>query len=114
MDQISNQCKFLLLNRSYFNSYILGVYIAEIAEPSLRRTLGPFKDVGRSVGFLLGYTTSAFVPWRMCKLILGSLITLPAAFLILLCNETPHWLVKNSMLDNARYEVNFLSSVCPA
>ena len=39
----------------------------------------------------------------MCKLILGSLVTLPAALIILLLHETPHWLVKKGRHDNARY-----------
>ena len=36
-------------------------------------------------------------------MVLGTLITLPAAFAILLCQETPHWLVKRGMNDGARY-----------
>ena len=64
--------------------------------------MGPFSMVGVCLGFLLGYSTSAFLPWRMCKLIVGSLVTLPAALLILLFHETPHWLVKKGKLDNAR------------
>ena len=82
--------------------YIPGVYIAEIADSSSRRILSPFHTVGCSIGFLLGYTTSAFVPWRTCKIILGSVVTIPAAFLILLIHESPDWLVNKGCLDKAK------------
>ena len=79
-----------------------GLYTAETVEAPLRRILGPFQTVGNCLGFLLAYTTSAFLPWRTCKLILGSFITLPAALLIQFLHETPHWLVKKGKLDDAR------------
>ena len=81
----------------------LGLFIAEIVDASLRRILGPFHTIGYCLGYLLGYTTSAFLSWRTCKLILGSFLTLPGAILILLLHETPHWLVKKGKLDDARY-----------
>ena len=40
---------------------------------------------------------------------MGTLITLPAALTILLCHETPHWLVKMGMTDSARYETTGLA-----
>ena len=86
-----------------------GIFIAEIAHASVRRTLGPIQNIGFHIGMLLSYTTTAFLPWRMCKLILGLVVTLPAAFAILLCKETPHWLVKNGRIDEARYVGRFLS-----
>ena len=86
-----------------------GIFIAEIAHASVRRTLGPIQNIGFHIGMLLSYTTTAFLPWRMCKLILGLVVTLPAAFAILLCEETPHWLVKNGRIDEARYVGRFLS-----
>ena len=87
--------------RSLFS--ILGLFIAETVDASLRRILGPFHTIGYCLGYLLGYTTSAFLSWRTCKLILGSFLTLPGAILILLLHETPHWLVKKGKLDDARY-----------
>ena len=86
-----------------------GIFIAEIAHASVRRTLGPIQNIGFHIGLLLSYTTTAFLPWRMCKLILGLVVTLPAAFAILLCEETPHWLVKNGRIDDARYVRRLLS-----
>ena len=56
-----------------------------------------------SIGALIGYTTTALLSWRTSKLILGSLVTLPAAFILLLFHETPHWLVRKGKLDKARY-----------
>ena len=68
----------------------------------MRRFLGPTQNMGASFGFLLSYATTAFLPWRMCKLMLGLLVALPAAFAILLCEETPHWLVKKGNMEEAR------------
>ena len=81
---------------------ISGVYIAEIADKASRRILGPLNMVGTCVGFFIGYTISAFVNWRLCKLILGSTITIPAGLVTLLLHETPHWLVKNGLLEQAK------------
>ena len=92
------------MNRYYCSTYILGAYIAEIADAFWRNRLGTFQTVGLSIGFLLGYITCAYVNWRLAKLILGSLITLPAGFLMLLLHETPHWLVKSGRIEDARYE----------
>ena len=79
-----------------------GIFIAETAHASVRRFLGPTQNMGASFGFLLSYATTAFLPWRMCKLMLGLLVALPAAFAILLCEETPHWLVKKGNMEEAR------------
>ena len=81
----------------------VGIYIAETAEASLRRKLSPFHTIFQCLGSLMGYTTTAFLPWRTSKLILGSLVTLPAAFILLLFHETPHWLVGKGKLNKARY-----------
>ena len=82
---------------------ITGIYIAETAEASLRRRLSPFHLIFNCFGFLIGYATTAFLPWRTCKLILGSIVTLPSALILLLLHETPHWLVGKGKLDEARY-----------
>ena len=87
-----------------------GVFIAETADPSLRRILVPFNSISYSLGHLLAYTTSAFLSWRTSKLLLGSFITLPGAILILLVHETPHWLVKQCKLDEARYKLHIYLS----
>ena len=86
-----------------------GIFIAEIAHASVRRNLGPFQSIGSSFGIFLSYTATTFLPWRMCKLILGLAVILPAAFAILLCEETPHWLVNKGRIDEARYVGRFLS-----
>jgi len=88
-----------------------GIFIAEIAHASVRRTLGPFQNIGALFGMLLSYTTTAFLPWRMCKLIFSVVVILPAAFTILLFEETPHWLVKKGRIDEARYVENFCPSL---
>ena len=76
----------------------------------MRSILGSFQNIAVSFGFLLSYTTTAFVPWRMYKLIFSVVVILPAAFAILLFEETPHWLVKKGRIDEARYVENF----CPS
>ena len=81
---------------------IAGVYIAEITDSSSRRILSPFSMIGTCFGFFIGYTTSAFLSWKTCKIILGSVVTIPAALIILLIHETPHWLVKKGLLDKAK------------
>ena len=87
----------------FMDLIIVGIYIAETAEASLRRKLVPFHSIFQCIGFLVGYVTTAFLPWRVSYLILGSLVTLPAAFLPLLLHETPHWLIGKGRLDEARY-----------
>ena len=86
-----------------------GIFIAETSHASVRRILGSFQNIGVSFGCLLSYTTTAFLPWRMCKLIVSLVVILPSAFAILLCEETPHWLVKKGRIDQARYVGRFLS-----
>ena len=79
-----------------------GVYIAEISDSSSRRLLSPLHTIGQCFGFLLGCILSAFLTWRTSKLILGSTFTLPSALIVLLLHETPYWLVKKGLLDEAR------------
>ena len=69
----------------------------------MRRFLGPFQTIGVSLGGLLTYTITAFLPWRISKVILSLVVCLPAAFAILLCEETPHWLVKRGRINEAKY-----------
>ena len=71
----------------------------------MRRFLGPFQAIGASLGGLITYTITAFLPWRLSKLILSLVVCLPAAFAILLCKETPHWLVKMGRINEARYVI---------
>ena len=80
----------------------IGIYIAETSHPSLRRLLCPLVTISMCLGFLLGYTTCAWVSWRSCNLILATMVTLPASISILFCKETPHWLVKKHFSDKAR------------
>ena len=97
-----------LIHSHIQHPYFTGVFIAETAHPSMRRFLGPFQAIGASLGGLLTYTITAFLPWRLSKLILSLAICLPAAFVILLCEETPHWLVKKGRIDEARYVTLFV------
>ena len=78
-----------------FLCYIYCVYIVNMK----MATENPSKNS------LTGYTSTAFLPWRMSRLILGSLVTLPAAILVLFFHETPHWLAKKGKLGEARYKV---------
>ena len=100
--------KLHINNLASFICKFAGIFIAETSHASVRRILGPFQNIGASFGALLSYTTTAFLPWRMCKLILALVVCLPAAFAILLCEETPHWLVKKGRIDEARYLARFL------
>ena len=79
-----------------------GIFIAETAHPSIRRILGPFQSIGGAIGLVLVYTMTGFLPWRLCKLIVGLGVALPAAFAIVLCKESPYWLVKKGRIDEAR------------
>ena len=88
------------------HNVFLGVYIAETAQASMRHILGPCQTVAACLGFLFGYTSGVYASWRTCKLILGTVITLPASIAVLLCKETPHWLVKKDMLHEARYNIS--------
>ena len=94
--------EFMIIGNKDQQHIFVGLYIAETAEASMRRKLGPFHSVFQCLGDLIGYTCGAFLHWRTCKLILGSLVTLPAALILLLFHETPHWLVGKGKLGEAK------------
>ena len=94
---------FSINNLESFTFQFTGIFIAETSHASVRRMLGPFQIIGLSFGELLSYMLPAFLPWRLSKLILSQVVCLPATFAILLCEETPHWLVKKGRLDEAEY-----------
>ena len=93
---------YIISSQVWIKCPFSGVFIAEIAHPSVRHIIGPFQIICCNFGVLFFYAMTAFLPWRMCKLIGGLGLALPAAFAILLCKETPHWLVKKGRIDEAR------------
>ena len=100
---VGNMKLFSTNNLENFTILFIGIFIAETAHASMRRMLGPFQIIGLSFGELLSYMLPAFLPWRLSKLILSQVVCLPATFAILLCEETPHWLVKKGRIDDAEY-----------
>ena len=92
-----------MYNVETFTLQSTGIFIAEIAHASVRHMLGPFQIIGVSFGELISYVLPAFLSWRLSKLILSQVVCLPATFAILLCEETPHWLVKKGRIDEAEY-----------
>ena len=80
-----------------------GIFIAETVHASVRHIFGPFQSIGGALGNFLVYTMTGFLPWRLCKLVVGLGVALPAAFAVVLCKESPYWLVKKGRMDEARY-----------
>ncbi|KAJ7944280.1 Sugar transporter ERD6-like [Quillaja saponaria] len=79
-------------------SYVVPVYIAEIAPRNLRGGLGSVNQLSVTIGIMLAYLLGLFVPWRMLAVIgvLPCTILIPGLFFI---PESPRWLAKMGMTE---------------
>lgn len=80
-------------------SYVVPVYIAEIAPQNLRGALGSVNQLSVTIGILLSYLLGLFVEWRVLAVlgILPCLLLIPGLFFI---PESPRWLAKMGMTDD--------------
>ncbi|PIA55756.1 hypothetical protein AQUCO_00700225v1 [Aquilegia coerulea] len=80
-------------------SYTVPVYIAEIAPPSMRGSLGSVNQLSVTIGIFLAYFLGLIFPWRVLAVlgILPCTILIPGLFFI---PESPRWLAKMGMTDD--------------
>ncbi|KAH6823528.1 Major facilitator superfamily protein [Perilla frutescens var. hirtella] len=80
-------------------SYVVPVYIAEIAPQNLRGGLGSVNQLSVTIGILLSYLLGLFVDWRLLAVLgtLPCLILIPGLFFI---PESPRWLAKMGMTED--------------
>jgi SP family sugar porter-like MFS transporter len=80
-------------------SYVVPVYIAEIAPQNMRGALGAVNQLSVTIGILLAYTLGMFVPWRILAVlgILPCSILIPGLFFI---PESPRWLAKMGKMED--------------
>ncbi|KAL8026702.1 hypothetical protein ABFX02_14G046100 [Erythranthe guttata] len=80
-------------------SYVVPVYIAEIAPQNLRGALGSVNQLSVTIGIMLSYLLGLFVSWRILAIlgILPCLILIPGLFFI---PESPRWLAKMGMTED--------------
>ncbi|XP_050366456.1 sugar transporter ERD6-like 6 [Argentina anserina] len=80
-------------------SYVVPVYIAEIAPQNLRGALGSVNQLSVTIGILLAYLLGLFVQWRYLAVlgILPCTILIPGLFFI---PESPRWLAKMGMTED--------------
>ncbi|TKY55824.1 Sugar transporter ERD6 6 [Spatholobus suberectus] len=79
-------------------SYVVPVYIAEIAPQDMRGGLGSVNQLSVTIGILLAYVLGLFVNWRVLAIlgILPCTVLIPGLFFI---PESPRWLAKMGMTD---------------
>ncbi|KAL2577105.1 hypothetical protein AAZV13_16G112700 [Glycine max] len=79
-------------------SYVVPVYIAEIAPQNLRGGLGSVNQLSVTIGIMLAYLLGLFVNWRVLAIlgILPCTVLIPGLFFI---PESPRWLAKMGMID---------------
>lgn len=80
-------------------SYVVPVYIAEIAPQNMRGSLGSVNQLSVTIGIMISYLLGLFVSWRVLAVlgILPCLILIPGLFFI---PESPRWLAKMGMTDD--------------
>ncbi|XP_028781598.1 sugar transporter ERD6-like 6 [Neltuma alba] len=79
-------------------SYVVPVYIAEIAPQNMRGSLGSVNQLSITIGIMLAYLLGLFVNWETLA-VLGALpctILIPGLFFI---PESPRWLAKMGMTE---------------
>ncbi|XP_078168232.1 sugar transporter ERD6-like 4 isoform X2 [Carex rostrata] len=88
-------------------SYTVPVYIAEISPQNMRGALGSVNQLSVTIGILLVYVLGMFVPWRVLAVIgiLPCTILIPGLFFI---PESPRWLAKMGMLEDAELSLQVL------
>ncbi|KAF6166674.1 hypothetical protein GIB67_005536 [Kingdonia uniflora] len=84
-------------------SYTVPVYIAEIAPPNMRGSLGSVNQLSVTIGIMLAYLLGLFFHWRVLAVIgiLPCTILIPGLFFI---PESPRWLAKMGM--NEEFEAS--------
>ncbi|KAJ3704312.1 hypothetical protein LUZ61_008017 [Rhynchospora tenuis] len=88
-------------------SYVVPVYIAEIAPQNMRGALGSVNQLSVTIGILLAYVLGMFVPWRVLAVIgiLPCTILIPGLFFI---PESPRWLAKMGLFEDAELSLQVL------
>ncbi|KAK9036324.1 hypothetical protein V6N11_078330 [Hibiscus sabdariffa] len=88
-------------------SYTVPVYIAEIAPQNMRGSLGSVNQLSVTIGIMLAYLLGLFTNWRVLAVlgILPCLILIPGLFFI---PESPRWLAKMGMMDEAESSLQVL------
>ncbi|KAK8693079.1 hypothetical protein V6N13_070676 [Hibiscus sabdariffa] len=83
------------------------VYIAEIAPQNMRGSLGSVNQLSVTIGIMLAYLLGLFTNWRVLAVlgILPCLILIPGLFFI---PESPRWLAKMGMMDEAESSLQVL------
>ncbi|PHH82954.1 hypothetical protein CDD82_4172 [Ophiocordyceps australis] len=90
-------------------SFVIPLYLAELAPPSHRGKLVTtnvlFITMGQMIAYITGWALGTFAPsksgWRW-MVGLGALPAVLQAFILILMPETPRWLVKAGRIDAAR------------
>ncbi|KAK7273407.1 hypothetical protein RIF29_14456 [Crotalaria pallida] len=79
-------------------SYVVPVYIAEIAPQNMRGSLGSVNQLSVTIGIMLAYLLGLFVNWRVLAIlgVLPCTVLIPGLFFI---PESPRWLAKMGMTD---------------
>ncbi|MED6210610.1 hypothetical protein PIB30_065761 [Stylosanthes scabra] len=79
-------------------SYVVPVYIAEIAPQNMRGSLGSVNQLSVTIGIMLAYLLGLLVNWRVLAIlgILPCTVLIPGLFFI---PESPRWLAKMGMTD---------------
>ncbi|XP_004509267.1 sugar transporter ERD6-like 6 [Cicer arietinum] len=79
-------------------SYVVPVYIAEIAPENMRGSLGSVNQLSVTIGIMLAYLLGLFANWRVLAIlgILPCTVLIPGLFFI---PESPRWLAKMGMMD---------------
>ncbi|CAA6673233.1 unnamed protein product [Spirodela intermedia] len=80
-------------------SYVVPVYIAEIAPQNRRGGLGSVNQLSVTIGIMLAYLFGLFLHWRALAVlgILPCTLLIPGLFFI---PESPRWLAKMGLMDD--------------
>uniref|UniRef100_A0A0V0ID70 Putative sugar transporter ERD6-like 6-like n=1 Tax=Solanum chacoense TaxID=4108 RepID=A0A0V0ID70_SOLCH len=80
-------------------SYVVPVYIAEIAPQNMRGGLGSVNQLSVTIGIMLSYLLGLFVNWRLLAVLgaLPCLALIPGLFFI---PESPRWLAKMGLTED--------------
>jgi SP family facilitated glucose transporter-like MFS transporter 8 len=80
-------------------SYVVPVYIAEIAPENMRGSLGSVNQLSVTIGIMLAYLLGLFANWRVLAIlgVLPCTVLIPGLFFI---PESPRWLAKMGLMDD--------------
>ncbi|KAL2333710.1 hypothetical protein Fmac_014923 [Flemingia macrophylla] len=79
-------------------SYVVPVYIAEVAPRTMRGSLGSVNQLSVTIGIMLAYLLGLFVNWRVLAVlgIIPCSILIPGLYFI---PESPRWLAEMGMIE---------------